>query len=180
MDFINNYYINAFKKSFDYKSFTQRKEFNLFFLFYVIISFICAFIAVFTFTYLEIIKAGFDTITTSIKTLYGLMVIITIIHIFPLLGLIKRRYNDISPSKSKLFFGIYIGVWITQMITGVTMMYSIYASNGKFSIMYIIFGLLIQICNLFMMANWIFLMAKKGTAPIEKPENPPVFPIENL
>ncbi len=180
MDFINNYYINAFKKSFDYKSFTQRKEFNLFFLFYTIISFICFLIFFVNQVYLIISNAQIEIINKATIICYITMAIIAIIHIFPLLGLIKRRYNDISPSKSKLFFGIYIGVWITQMITGVTMMYSIYTSNGKFSIMYIIFGLLIQICNLFMMANWIFLMAKKGTAHIEKPENPPVFPIENL
>lgn len=180
MDFINNYYFNAFRKSFDYKSFTQRKEFNLFFLFYVIVSFLCFLVFFINQAYLIATTATTQTVMNAIKIFYGVMIIIAIIHIFPLLALIKRRYNDISPSKSKLFFGIYLGVWIVQMSVGFTMMWLIYTSQGKFSIIYILFGLLIQLCNIFMMINWIFLMVKKGAAKIEKPENPPIFPIENL
>lgn len=181
MDFINNYYFNAFRKSFDYKSFTQRKEFNLFFLIYVIVSFLCFLLFFINQAYLIATSATNQIIMNSIKIFYGIMIIVAIIHIFPLLALIKRRYNDISPSKSKLFFGIYLGVWILQMSVGFSMMLSAYTMQDKQDIIpLIILVLFIQLCNIFMMVNWIFLMVKKGSAKIEKPENPPIFPVENL
>lgn len=181
MDFINNYYFNAFRKSFDYKSFTQRKEFNFFFLFYVIVSILCFFIFFINQAYLIATTATTQTVMNAIKIFYGVMIIVAIIHIFPLLALIKRRYNDISPSKSKLFFGIYLSVWILQMSVGFTMMLFTYIYQDKLNIIfYVMLAAFIQLCNIFMMINWIFLMAKKGSAPIVKPENPPIFPVENL
>ncbi|MBR6722269.1 DUF805 domain-containing protein [bacterium] len=165
-----NYYIGAFKNFKDYQSFATRKEFNFFILFFLLI-------------YMFFGILSFATIPFSIISnpnqapdIFAYFPILSwgifIIHLLPGLALIKRRLNDITPTKSNIIFRIFFGFEVFRICTGIFLSTKISAfqtvalSNADVippSFTYlIIFSLFNMLLNYICIGFYIFLMAKKG------------------
>ena len=100
-----NYYISAFKNLKDYQGVATRKEFNLFILFFFLIYMLFGFLSFMTIPFSIIsnpnqVPEGYGIFTIVIWSVF-------IIHLLPGLALIKRRLNDITPTKSSIIFRLF-------------------------------------------------------------------------
>ena len=167
-------YIDAYKKIFDYKSKSRRKDFNYFILCFICISLLL--VVFFNLIYLYIVPMiytgasistpqitdiQFDLFIKKISFWFG------IINAVPLLALIKRRINDINENKSKIYFIsliiIYIIVRYWKHIFAYVIMSIIKLNPIQFIdlILYYGFFMIAIICNIICIVSLLLLMLKK-------------------
>lgn len=156
-----NCYLLAFKNIFNYKDSANRQELNWFILFMVLFWFLLFFIILGIFIILVVI--GKDTF---VPIMFGVMFIIAgiyqIIHILPLISLIKRRFNSITLSKSILFFTIWLTIWFVQFLICTAMFFLVKNSIGNINPLYFLpLAFIGQICGFFVIGIIIFLMIRE-------------------
>lgn len=156
-----NCYLLAFKNIFNYKDSANRQELNWFILFMVLFWFLLFFIILGIFIILVVI--GKDTF---VPIMFGVMFIIAgiyqIIHILPLISLIKRRFNSITLSKSILFFTIWLTIWFVQFLICTAMFFLVKNSIGNINPLYFLpLAFMGQICGFFVIGIIIFLMIRE-------------------
>lgn len=156
-----NCYLLAFKNIFNYKDSANRQELNWFILFMVLFWFLLFFIILGIFIILVVI--GKDTF---VPIMFGVMFIIAgiyqIIHILPLISLIKRRFNSITLSKSILFFTIWLTIWFVQFLICTAMFFLVKGSMGNINPLHILpLAFIGQICGFFVIGIIIFLMIRE-------------------
>ncbi len=156
-----NCYLLAFKNIFNYKDCANRQELNWFILFMVLFWFLLFFIILGIFIILVVI--GKDTF---VPIMFGVMFIIAgiyqIIHILPLISLIKRRFNSITLSKSILFFTIWLTIWFVQFLICTAMFFLVKGSMGNINPLYFLpLAFIGQICGFFVIGIIIFLMIRE-------------------
>lgn len=156
-----NCYLLAFKNIFNYKDCANRQELNWFILFMVLFWFLLFFIILGIFIILVVI--GKDTF---VPIMFGVMFIIAgiyqIIHILPLISLIKRRFNSITLSKSILFFTIWLTIWFVQFLICTAMFFLVKNSIGNINPLYFLpLAFIGQICGFFVIGIIIFLMIRE-------------------
>lgn len=156
-----NCYLLAFKNIFNYKDCANRQELNWFILFMVLFWFLLFFIILGIFIILVVI--GKDTF---VPIIFGVMFIIAgiyqIIHILPLISLIKRRFNSITLSKSILFFTIWLTIWFVQFLICTAMFFLVKNSIGNINPLYFLpLAFIGQICGFFVIGIIIFLMIRE-------------------
>lgn len=154
-------YLLAFKNIFNYKDSANRQELNWFILFMVLFWFLLFFIILGIFIILVVI--GKDTF---VPIMFGVMFIIAgiyqIIHILPLISLIKRRFNSITLSKSILFFTIWLTIWFVQFLICTAMFFLVKNSIGNINPLYFLpLAFMGQICGFFVIGIIIFLMIRE-------------------
>ncbi len=159
-----NYYTEAFGKFRDYQNIATRKEFNyfilFFFIFYMIIGFITGIITP-IFIISKINPADITLMMTVPMWIYS------IIHLLPLLALVKRRLNDIFPVKSSIVFSIFFTYEFFRIIFSLFLSSKYIDSAFKtptpeIDLTMIGFYLLNYLLSLISCIFYIFLMAKKG------------------
>lgn len=156
-----NCYLLAFKNIFNYKDSANRQELNWFILFMVLFWFLLFFIILGIFIILVVI--GKDTF---VPIMFGVMFIIAgiyqIIHILPLISLIKRRFNSITLSKSILFFTIWLTIWFVQFLICTAMFFLVKNSMGNINPLHILpLAFIGQICGFLVIGTVIFLMIRE-------------------
>ena len=157
-------YLNSFKKSFDYKNPSPRKELNFFILFYFLFWMLIFIPFMFSNVYTTMVLNK----TPEINFIIYLTVswLFFIIHAFPLLGLVKRRLIDITNKNANLIFGGYIVVEIIRISIVIAFIF-LFAAFFKIVelqniFLYIAIGLVNQLLSASVLAFYIFLMVKKG------------------
>lgn len=103
---------------------------------------------------------------TFVPIMFGVMFIIAgiyqIIHILPLISLIKRRFNSITLSKSILFFTIWLTIWFVQFLICTAMFFLVKNSIGNINPLHILpLAFIGQICGFFVIGIIIFLMIRE-------------------
>ena len=111
------YYLEAFKNFKDYTTPAPRKEFNFFIMFYFIFWMII-FIPLTIYNSYFIIAAGNTSGNLVMTSVIGW--IFFLIHIAPMLALIKRRLIDINPERADLLFWIFVVIQAIVMIISLT------------------------------------------------------------
>ena len=165
-----NYYTEAFGKFRDYQNFATRKEFNLFILFFFLIYMFFGFLSFMTipFSIISNPDQAPDIFVYFPFLSWGLF----LIHLLPGLALIKRRLNDITPTKSNIIFRIFFGFEVFRICAGIflstkiSVFQTVALSNAtaippSFTYL-IIFALFNMLLNYICIGFYIFLMAKKG------------------
>ena len=115
MQKIWNFYLAAFKNIFDYKSTAQRAELNWFMLFMTIFWMILVILLMTSCMVFAIIDKE-TLIPLFFAIFFGFAGVYFICHVLPLISLIKRRFNMITPSKSGIFFGVWASIWFIQFV----------------------------------------------------------------
>ena len=157
-------YLNSFKKSFDYKNPSPRKELNSFILFYFLFWMLIFIPFMFSNVYTTMVLNK----TPEINFIIYLAVswLFFIIHAFPLLGLVKRRLIDITNKNANLIFGGYIVVEIIRISIVIAFIFLFAAFFKTVELqnifLYIAIGLVNQLLSASVLAFYIFLMVKKG------------------
>lgn len=160
-----NYYTEAFGKFRDYQNIATRKEFNYFILFFFIFYMIIGVIAGLITPIFIISKINPADITLMITLP---MWIYSIIHLLPLLALVKRRLNDITPTKSSIIFRLFLIFEIIGICTS-SFFQTVVSSNTEVLspsfihlILFLLFLLFYLLLSSVSTGFFIFLMAKKG------------------
>ena len=158
-----NYYIGAFKNFKDYQSFATRKEFNFFILFFLLIYMLFGILSFATipFSIISNPNQAPDIFVYFPILSWGIF----IIHLLPGLALIKRRLNDITPTKSSIIFRLFLIFEIIGICTS-SLFQTVVSSNAEVLspsfihlILFLLFYLLLSSVGT---GFFIFLMAKKG------------------
>ena len=156
-----NCYLLAFKNIFNYKDSANRQELNWFILFMVVFWILLFFIILGTG-----ITLAFTNNFRLLPVVFGAMFIVACIyllaHTIPLISLIRRRFNCIAPSKSKLFFSIWATIWFIQFLICNAMFFLIKGSLGNINPLYFLpLAFVGQICGLLVIGTVIFLMIRE-------------------
>ena len=159
MNNIWNYYLLAFKNIFNFKDSANRQELNWFILF-IIVFWLLLFFLTFG-TCVTLVVTGK---TTFIPIIFGAMFIIACIyllaHIIPLISLVRRRFNNIAPSKGKFLFSVWATIWFIQFLICNAMFFLVKGSMGN--IMHILpLAFIGQICGFLVIGTVIFLMFRE-------------------
>lgn len=160
-----NFYLSAFKNIFNYKSGAKRAELNWFILFMtifwmILVIFLMTSCIIFAITDKETLIPRFFGVFLGFAGVYF------ICHALPLISLIKRRFNTITPTKSGTFFGIWASIWFIQFVICTSMF--LIAINFQYNTNPLILfplALIGQACGLVVIITVIFLMIR------EKPFN---------
>ena len=159
-------YLMAFQKCFNYSDSTMRHEFNYFILVFSVIYFILFLIGFYSIIIVSVSNPNMAPVSFGIFT--GLILLYCVVHLLPSLSLLYRRIKDVFSKKSRLVFGLYIAIWLLQIIGWVTcfsLSSTISPTNQPTPIFFIFWiggAIVCQICGLIMFGFFIFLMCKKG------------------
>ncbi len=154
-----SYYLLAFKNSFDYKNTAIRSELNWFILFWFIFWMIFGFLSMVLIpVYIMLTK---NDPLFLIQIMFTIAILYMFIHFFPLLSLIKRRFNSISPQNAGKFFAGFAAIWFVQIIIIIgSGIYANFAQQSANVFVLMPLVLLGQLCGLIVMGVTIFLMVK--------------------
>ena len=155
------YYKLGFGRSFDFSTPSSRKELNYFMLPYFIFWFLVCLISIITTSVLTVIVKDLPKLF-----LYEgiILVAFNIIHLIPLLALIRRRLNDIVPNKAKLIFSGVLLCYLIQLSVPVILFTqkTVIADNPVKFLTFIPYVICAQLCALLVTGTVIYLMCKKG------------------
>ena len=169
-----NIYLNAFKNFKDYHTPAPRKELNFFILFYFIfwlIIFIPMMVVGFYHAMSSMMEDNFDYLKLLIP--FGVVGwVFYLVHIVPLLALIKRRLIDIFSQKAGLIFWIYATIEIIRLLISLVYPFAVYflqnivmtSENLPVANLVVIWiiGLINNALSFLVLAFYIFLMVKQG------------------
>ena len=169
-----SFYLNAFKRFKDYHTPSPRKEFNFFILFYFVfwlVIFIPMMMVVFYQAMSSMTEENFNYLKLIIP--FGLVGwIFYLVHIVPLLALIKRRLIDIFSQKASLIFRIYVAIEIIRLLItlgypiGVYFLQNVITTSENLPVASLvviwIIGLINNALSFLVLAFYIFLMVKQG------------------
>ncbi len=156
-----NCYLLAFKNIFNYKDSAKRQEINWFILFMMLFWILLIFI---TFGLgISLAITGRDAL---MPILFGTVFIIActylLAHIIPLISLVRRRFNCIAQSKSKLLFSIWVTIWFIQFLICNAMFFLVKGSTGNINPLHILpLAFVGQICGFLVIGTVIFLMIRE-------------------
>lgn len=169
-----NFYLNAFKNFRDYHTPAPRKEFNFFILFYFIF-WLVIFIPMMMVGFYHAVSTMMGGKFEYLNLLIPFMVvgwIFYLVHVVPLLALIKRRLIDIFSQKAGLIFWIYVTIEIIRLLITLGYPLGVYFLKNMFMtseslpvanlVIIWIIGLINNIISFLMIAFYIFLMVKQG------------------
>ena len=153
-----NCYLLAFKNIFNYKDSANRQELNWFILFMSIFWILFGIVSFGAIVSLAI--SGKDAnIPAFIGIIFAVGCTYLIVHAIPLFSLIRRRFNQIAPSKSKLFFTIWLTILFIQFVICNLSFFFIDGIVNPLLILPIVF--LSQICGILLIGTVIFLMIRE-------------------
>lgn len=156
-----NFYLLAFRNIFDYKNTAERKELNWFILFMFIFWMLSGIFFIGCCISIAVLGKG-DIIPVLIFAFFIYAVIYLLGHGLPLISLVKRRFNFITPEKSRIFFGSWLGVWAIQLCICVEMSLIVKNSPNNINLLTILpLAFIGQICGLLVTGTLIFLMIRQ-------------------
>ena len=156
-----NLYLIAFKKIFDYRNTSERKELNWFFLFMFIFWILSGMFFMVCCVSLAVSGKG-DNIPALFYAFFIYAGIYFIGHGSPLISLVKRRFNLIAHNKSGTFFGSWLGIWLMQLTICISMFLIVKNAAGNINPLTILpLAFIGQICGLLVIGTIIFLMVRQ-------------------
>lgn len=159
---IFSYYLKAFKNSFDFKTTAERSELNWFVAFMFVFLFVAS-VVIMGICLISVILSP-DSASMQVFDIFMILGFsYMLIHFFPLLSLIKRRFNKLFPNKTALLFSIFSIIWGFQILSALVMYFMIkFITVENLNILYLLpLGLLNNLCGITLFLGLIFLMVKK-------------------
>ena len=159
-----HYYLLAFSNKFDYKSIAVRKELNNFILTVILTVMLILFLVI-VFC-LSFANKNLINFLLFFKILFISGVIYFLIHLVPLISLVKRRFNKISKSKANICFGIWCSLVILELLINIVL-FTLIMSNpftdmssqiGTLPLPLILLG---QVSGFIIILTVLFLMIKE-------------------
>lgn len=163
------YYRMGFGRILDFSSPSSRKEINYFVLSYFVFWVILCVISI-------VCTSLLSVFVNNIPKLFlyeGILLVgYNLIHILPLLTLMRRRLNDIIPQKAKLIFSGIVLCYLIQ-ISGPVIIFTqktALVNNPEKFLIFIPYIIFEQLCAIVVMGSLLYLMWKKGaltSAPLD-------------